>query len=105
MIIENRDGLTILYSEDTNKITDKNRTFYSNILYLGVNDNISNYEEVPRDIWINYLEDTGKDYGIIKLMVDSIESNQIALEECLISTDYQLLLLQNKLEYGEWSLK
>ena len=56
MVIENRDGLTILYSEGTNKLTNKSRDFYSDLVYLGINDSQDNYEEVPKSIWENFIE-------------------------------------------------
>ena len=56
MIIENRNGLTILYAEGTSKITNKKRTMFSDCIYLAKNDKVENYEEVPKDIWKNYIE-------------------------------------------------
>ena len=29
MIVENKDGLTVIYAEDENKITNSQRTFFS----------------------------------------------------------------------------
>lgn len=74
MIIENRDGLIILYSEGTNKITNKNRTLYSNIIYLGKNDSADNYEEVSKDIWKNFVE-------VIDPNLEDLKENLKTLEE------------------------
>ena len=58
MIVENKDGLTIIYAEDeNNKITNSQRTFFSDFIYLGKFDNIDNYEEVPRYIWKQFIKD------------------------------------------------
>ena len=76
MIIENRDGLTILYAEGTSKITDKKRTLYTDCIYLAKEDKVENYEEVARDIWKNYvdenpnLEDVKEDLKILEEKVD-----------------------------------
>ena len=85
MVIENRDGLTILYAEGTNKITDKNRTLYSNIIYLGKNDSADNYEEVSKDIWKNFvevidpnLEDLKEN---LKTLEEKVENDKLELQE------------------------
>ena len=57
MIIENKDGLTIICAEDNNKITNSQRTFFSDFIYLGKFDSIDNYEEVPRYIWKQFIKD------------------------------------------------
>ena len=85
MIIENRNGLTILYAEGTNKIANKNRTLYSNIIYLGKNDSADNYEEVSKDIWKNFvkvidedLEDTKEK---LKTLEEKVENDKLELQE------------------------
>lgn len=85
MVIENRDGLTILYAEGTNKITDKNRTLYSNIIYLGKNDSVDNYEEVSKDIWKNFVKVTDEDLEDtkenLKTLEEKVENDKLELQE------------------------
>lgn len=57
MIIENLNGLIRIISEGENKITNKKREFYSDFVYLGKNDSIDNYEEVPYEVWGLFLDD------------------------------------------------
>ena len=57
MIVENKDGLTVIYAEDENKITNSQRTFFSDFIYLGKFDSVDNYEEVPRYIWKQFVKD------------------------------------------------
>ena len=66
MIIENRDGLTILYAEGTNKITNLERSFFSDLIYLGKSDSVDNYVEVEKDIWKNFVEITDPDLEDLK---------------------------------------
>ena len=54
MIVKNDNGATVIYSEGSNKITNKDRTSFANMIYLGNNDSIDNYEEIPRYIWKNF---------------------------------------------------
>ena len=83
MIIENKDGLIILYSEGTNKITNKNRTLYSNIIYLGKNDSVDNYEEVPKDIWKNFIIDPNLEdlKENLKTLEEKVENDKLELQE------------------------
>ena len=85
MIIENRDGLIILYSEGTNKITNKNRTLYSDIMYLGKNDSADNYEEVSKDIWKNFVEVIDEDLEDtkekLKTLEEKVENDKLELQE------------------------
>lgn len=98
MIIENSNGMTVLYAEGTNKITNKDKSFFSDMVYLGINDNVNNYEEVTRDIWKNFIE-IPSDYDIIEAEIGDLKSNQYLLEDCLIDTDYRLLILELEKEY------
>ena len=95
MIVENRGDLTILYSEGTNKITNKNRTLYSDIIYLGKNDSADNYEEVSKDIWKNFvkvidedLEDTKEK---LKTLEEKVENDKLELQEENIMQDELIL--------------
>ena len=57
MIIENKNGLTVIYAEDENKITNSQRTFFSDFIYLGKFDSVDNYEEVPRSVWKQFIKE------------------------------------------------
>ena len=57
MIVENKDGLTVIYAEDENKITNSQRTFFSDFIYLGKFDSVDNYEEVPRSVWKQFIKE------------------------------------------------
>ena len=109
MIIDDSKGFIKLLADEGKKITNKDRTFFSDFIYLGKNDSPDNYEEVGREIWKHYiieeenpdmielrarLEDTTRD--IINLREDSI--NQ---EECLLDTDFRLVNLELNLGFIE----
>lgn len=58
MIIDNSKGLTkILADEGKKKITNSERSFFSDFIYLGKNDSLDNYEEVGREIWKHFIEE------------------------------------------------
>ena len=108
MIVNNSNGCIKLIAEDGKKITNKQKTFFSDFAYLPITANIEDYEEVGREIWKHFieeenpniielkarLEDASRD--IIRLREDSI--NQ---EECLLDTDFRLVNLELNLGFIE----
>ena len=93
MVIENRDGLTILYAEGTNKLTNQNRDFYSDLVYLAVNDSKDNYEEVPKDIWKNFIIDPNLEdlKENLKTLEEKVENDKSELQEENVMRDELIL--------------
>ena len=101
MIIENLNGLTVLYAEGTNKITNSKRSFFSDFIYLGKNDSPDNYEEVGREIWKHFIEDKSTDFDILSEKISDNSSMITNLEELLLDTDFRLMCLEIEKEYKE----
>ena len=59
-VIVNGKIIKIL-AEEGKKITNKDRTFFSDFIYLGKNDSPDNYEEVGREIWKHFIEEENPD--------------------------------------------
>lgn len=91
MIIENRDRLTILYAEGTNKLTNQSRTFYSDLVYLGINDSADNYEEVSKDVWKNFIKITDPNLEDVKESLKTIEDKVEANSETNLTQDELIL--------------
>lgn len=91
MIIENRNGLTILYAEGTSKITNKKRTMFSDCIYLAKNDKAENYEEVPRDIWRIFVKDD------TKINDDTIQTYTVSGSLTLSDKPYQKVIAKGDL--------
>ena len=108
MQIINKNNLTKILADEGKKITNKDRSFFSDFIYLGKNDSPDNYEEVGREIWKHFIEEENPDMielrsrledanrDIIRLREDSI--NQ---EECLLDTDFRLVNLELNLGFIE----
>ena len=108
MIEDKKDNLRILYASEGMKLTNSDRSFFSDFIYLGKNDSPDNYEEVGREIWKHFIEEENPDMielrsrledanrDIIRLREDSI--NQ---EECLLDTDFRLVNLELNLGFIE----
>ena len=91
MIIENRNGLTILYAEGTSKITNKKRTMFSDCIYLAKNDKAENYEEVPKDIWRIFVKDD------TKINDDTIQTYTVSGSLTLSDKPYQKVIAKGDL--------
>jgi hypothetical protein len=99
MIIKELNGVVVLYSEGDNKITNIYRTFFANLVYLGKNDSIDNYEEVPYDVWRNYLFDSisineleklNKEILTLKEEAKMLKQENTLLVGLLLENDYRI---------------
>ncbi len=96
MIIEKINNMTVLYSEGDKKITNNEMSFFSNLVYLGKNDNVSNYKEVDYDVWRNYLTDfiPTNEGEKIKEEIETLKEENLLLGDLLLETDYRLLQIE-----------
>ena len=94
MIIENLNGLTILYAEENNKLTNLEMTFFSDFIYLGKNDSPDNYEEVGRAIWKHFIEEENPDVNELKEQIKDLQEDRNNLEMVLLDTDYRLTCME-----------
>ena len=117
MIIEDKNGLVRLLADENKKITNKNRSFFTDFIYLGKNDSPDNYEEVGREIWKYYIEDPNPDVVelqaqnkdinetmdvIMTALANSDEQNSTAIDVILLAIDDLYMMLETMmLEGGE----
>ena len=89
MIVEDIMGkMMAIYAEGNNKITDKDRTFFSTAVFAPLGTDISNYEEVPRDVWKAFDEDKTTEFYILEdEIIKQKEINDIQDELILTSMD------------------
>ena len=108
MIIENLNGLIRIISEGENKITNKKREFYSDFVYLGKNDSIDNYEEVPYEVWGLFLENEIPKNKVEELTnkIKELEEEKAVLEEKLntVEAEYGDYLMDNDLRITKLEL-
>ena len=108
MQIINKNNLTKILADEGKKITNKDRSFFSDFIYLGKNDSPDNYEEVGREIWKHFIEDPNPDVVelqaqtkdinetmniIMTALADSDEQNSSAIDTILLAMDdlYRML--------------
>lgn len=89
MIIDNSNGLTKLFADEGKKITNKDRSFFSDFIYLGKNDSPDNYEEVPRAIWKYYVEEQNPDVVELQAQTKDINETMNIIMTALANSDEQ----------------
>ena len=101
MVIKQNGNTTKLLADEGKKITNKDRSFFSDFIYLGKSDSTDNYEEVGREIWKHFIEDKPTDFDILQEKISDNNSMIINLEELLLDTDFRLMCLEIEKEYEE----
>ena len=81
MIIDNSNGLTKLLADEGKKITNPERSFFSDFIYLGKNDSIDNYEEVGREIWKHFIEEENPDIIELTARTEDLQEDVQTLNE------------------------
>ena len=104
MTIDNYKGIIRLFADEGKKITNSDRSFFSDFIYLGKNDSPNNYEEVGREIWKHFIEDKSTDFDILQEKINDNNSMITNLEELLLDTDFRLMRLEIEKEYEEMYL-
>lgn len=95
-IIEKNGKPFKVIADEEMKLT-KNREFFVNVVYLGVNDKPENYEEVPYEIWGLFLDDE-----IPKNKVEELTAKIKTLEEEKAELEDKLLTVER--EHGDYLL-
>lgn len=87
------DGIvTKLVAEEGKKITNLERSFFTDLIYLGKNDSPDNYEEVGREIWKHFVKEENPDINELKARTEDLQSSVSNLqEETLILNETQLM--------------
>ena len=89
MIIEDKNGLVRLLADGNKKITNKDRSFFSDFIYLGKNDSPDNYEEVGREIWKHFIEDPNPDVVELQAQTKDINETVNVIMMALANSDEQ----------------
>ena len=79
-VIDNGKIIKIL-AEEGKKITNKDRSFFSDFMYLGKNDSPDNYEEVGREIWKHFIEEENPDVKELTARTEDLQEDVQILNE------------------------
>lgn len=101
MQVVERNGKPFKVIADEEMRLTKNREFFVKTVYLGINDKVENYEEVPYEIWGLFLEDEIPKNKVEELTnkIKELEEEKAALEEKLnaVETEHGDYLMDNDL--------
>ena len=89
MVIKQNGNTTKLLADEGKKITNTNRSFFSDFIYLGKNDSPDNYEEVGRDIWKHFIEDPNPDVVELQAQTKDINETVNVIMMALANSDEQ----------------
>ena len=87
------DGIvTKILAEEGKKITNLERSFFTDLIYLGKNESPDNYEEVGREIWKHFVKEENPDINELRARTDDLQSSVSSLqEETSILNETQLM--------------
>ena len=94
MIIDGSKGFIKLLADEGKKITNSERTFFSDFIYLGKNDSPDNYEEVGREIWKHFIEEENPDVKELKEQIKDLREDRDNLEMVLLDTNFKLTCME-----------
>ena len=83
------NGITKLLADEGKKITNSERSFFSDFIYLGKNDSPDNYEEVGREIWKHFIEDPNPDVVELQAQTKDIDETMNIIMMALANSDEQ----------------
>ena len=89
-----------LKAKEGNKITDKNRTFFNDFIYVPDNYNPDDYEEVSYEIWGAFLEEEipQNKVGGLEQQIKNLQEDKENLEFVLLDTNFRLTCMELKNE-------
>ena len=92
-VIDNGKIIKIL-SDEGKKITNSERSFFSDFIYLGKNDSPDNYEEVGKEIWKHFIEEENPDVNELKEQIKDLQADRDNLEMVLLDTNFKLTCME-----------
>lgn len=96
MKIVERNGIPFKIIADKDmKITNKERNIFSDKVFISVNDDISNWEEVGYDVWKYFIDEAPVNkVEELESAVRTLIEGQISLGDILLDTDFRLMCLE-----------
>ena len=94
MQIINKNNLTKILADEDKKITNKDRSFFADFIYLGKNDSPDNYVEVGREIWKHFIEEENPDVKELQEQIKDLREDRDNLEMVLLDTNFKLTCME-----------
>ena len=89
MKVVNSDKFIKIVADEGKKMTNANRDFFSDYIYLSKNDSPDNYKEVGREIWKHFIEDPNPDVVELQAQTKDINETMNVIMTALATSDEQ----------------
>ena len=98
MQIIEKNGRPFKLVADKNMKITKNRDIFMDAVYLGINENMSDWEEVGYDIWKYFIKDEVPQNKVEELekQISSLQEDKENLEFVLLDTNFRLTCMELK---------
>ena len=94
MQVIKKDNYIKLIADEGKRLTGVGREYFSETLFLPPDADISDYEEVGREIWKHFVKEENPDMIEMMAQIEDLQDANDELGELLLETDYRLLRLQ-----------
>ena len=74
MVIDKSNGTVKIIADEGKKITNRDRTIFSDFLFIAKSSNIEDYEEVGREIWKHFIEEENPDVVELQEQVKDLKN-------------------------------
>lgn len=81
MQIINSDKFIKIVANDGMRITNSSRTIWAEKIFLPPSTDISEFEEVGRDVWKHFIKEENPDINELKARTDDLQSSVSSLQE------------------------
>lgn len=89
MYVQDNGKTRKLIADEGMKLTNSNRDFFTDFLYMCKNDKPENYEEVPRTVWKHYVEEENPDVVELQAQNKDINDTMDVMMMALANSDEQ----------------
>ena len=89
MYIQDNGKTRKLIADEGMKLTNSDRDFFTDFLYMCKNDKPENYEEVPRTVWKHYVEEENPDVVELQAQTQDINETMDVIMTALANSDEQ----------------
>lgn len=98
MKIIERNGKPFKLIADENMKLTRDRTSFSDVVYLSINDSFDNWEEVGYDIWKHFIGDEIPKDKVEELQnqISNLQEDKENLEFVLLDTNFRLTCMELK---------
>ena len=94
MQVIKKDNYIKLIADEGKRLTGVGREYFSETLFLPPDADISDYEEVGREIWKHFVKEENPDVKELKEQIKDLQEDRDNLEMVLLDTNFKLTCME-----------